>query len=313
MFSLPEQLVLLPRQALLLFAAGAGLLILYARRSERLAKAAAEPLLVNVNRDYTVRLEERVHVTHNTWLLRFALPKENQVLGCAVGQHVYLCTRRGDRLLVRPYTPVSPRDQRGSFDIIVKVYRKGTSFSYPAGGIMSQTLESLRPGDPMQVQGPKGKFEYVGRGRFVMDSGSMLCLASHIGLVAAGSGVTPMLQLLRHKFADPNDVTRIFMVNVNHSEKDIIMRQELDEYAKHQLRAFRLCHVLTEMPACSPLRKPHEDYVAGPLTQTIMEEYLPPPSSYSIILICGPPRMVSELCQPALRNIGHDRQRVLVY
>ncbi|XP_065294616.2 NADH-cytochrome b5 reductase 3-like [Dermacentor albipictus] len=313
MFALPEQFALLHNQALLLFAAGVGLMVLYARRSDRLAKAAAVPLLLDVNHDYTVHLKERVQVTHNTLLLRFQLPKENQVLGCAVGQHVYLWTRRGERLLVRPYTPVSLRDQRGSFDIIVKVYRPGTSSSFPAGGAMSQVLDSLKPGDPIQVQGPKGNFEYVGRGRFVMESGTVLCLASHIGLVAAGSGVTPMLQLLRHKFADPNDVTRIFMVNVNHSEKDIIMHKELKEYAKHQQRMFRLCNVLTEMPVRNVLKKMHEDYVEGPLTQTILEEYLPPPSSYSIILVCGPPRMVSELCQPALRNIGHDRLRVLIY
>ncbi|XP_054922423.2 uncharacterized protein [Dermacentor andersoni] len=287
--------------------------VLDGRKLDCLAKAAAVPLLLDVNHDYTVRLKERVQVTHNTRLLRFELPSENQVLGCAVGQHVYLWTRLGERLLVRPYTPVSPRDQRGSFDIIVKVYRQATSSSVPDGGIMSQTLDSLMPGDPIQVQGPKGEFEYVGGGRFIMENGSMLCLASHIGLVAAGSGVTPMLQLLRHKFADPNDVTRIFMINVNHSEKDIIMHQELKDYAKHQRRTFRLCNVLTEMPVRNVLKKTHEDYVAGPLTQSIMEEYLPPPSSYSIILICGPPRMISELCQPALRNIGHDRLRVLVY
>ncbi|XP_077488598.1 NADH-cytochrome b5 reductase 2-like [Amblyomma americanum] len=177
---------------------------------------------------------------------------------------------------------------------------------------MSQMLEHMRIGSTVQVQGPKGKFEYLGRGRFVMENGRVLCLASHLGLISAGSGVTPMLQLLRHKFADPNDVTRVLMVDVNHSEHDIIMRQELEAYARDHRRTFKLCHVLTEMPDHKADKSPVK-YVEGPLTQSILEEFLPPPSSYSIMLVCGPPRLVSEVCRPALRNIGHEHLRVLVY
>ncbi|KAL3247437.1 hypothetical protein MRX96_057058 [Rhipicephalus microplus] len=145
-------------QALLLLAAGAGILILWARRNA--ASSEEKPgiaLLKNIHCDYIVHLKERKQVTHNT------------VLGCAVGQHVYLSLYKGERLLVRPYTPVSLCDQRGTFDIIIKVYRQGTSLKYPDGGIMSQTLDSLLPGDPVQIQGPKGKFEYIGRGRFLLD------------------------------------------------------------------------------------------------------------------------------------------------
>lgn len=301
-------------QALLLLAAGAGILILWARRNAESSEEKPDiVLLKNIHCDYIVHLKERVQVTHNTVLLRFALPSEDQVLGCAVGQHVYLSLYKGERLLVRPYTPVSLCDQRGTFDIIIKVYRQGTSLKYPDGGIMSQTLDSLLPGDPVQIQGPKGKFEYIGRGRFLLDKSSVMYVASHIGLVAAGTGVTPMLQLLRQTFADASDFTRMFMVNVNHSERDIIMHKELDEYAESHRRTFRLCHVLTKMPERNRFRQTHVGYLAGPLTQAILEKYLPPPSSYSVILVCGPPLLVSNVCQPALKNIGHDRKRVLVY
>ncbi|KAH7947956.1 hypothetical protein HPB52_017212 [Rhipicephalus sanguineus] len=232
MLPLSEHFDACTRQPLLLLAAGAGILILWARHNAVSPEKSAR-LLKNIHRDYIVLLKERLKVTHNTVLLRFELPSQ----------------------------------------------------------------------DP--VQGPKGKFEYAGRGRFVMESDSMLCIAWHIGLVAAGTGVTPMLQLLRHMFADVNAFTRVSMVDVNHSEEDIIMHKELDEYAQHQRRTFRLCHVLTKMPQRSRPLPTHAQYLAGPLTKAIMEEFLPQPSSYSVILL--------EVCQPALRNIGHDRQRVLVY
>ncbi|XP_077540014.1 NADH-cytochrome b5 reductase 2-like [Haemaphysalis longicornis] len=213
---------------------------------------------------------------------------------------------------MRPYTPVSLCDQRGSFDIIVKVYMRGTSFVFPAGGTMSQLLDHLKTGDAVQVQGPKGKFRALGRGQFVTEGGTTLYVATHLGLVAAGSGVTPMLQLLRHRFADLSDFTRITMVDVNHSEQDIIVRDELEEYAKKDRRRFKICHVLDDLPEKIPKATPVQ-YKQGPLTQAILEEMLPPPGPLTLVLLCGPPRLISEVCRPALRNIGHDPMRVLAY
>lgn len=189
---------------------------------------------------------------------------------------------------------------------------RGTSFVFPAGGTMSQLLDQLRPGDPVQVQGPKGKYRALGRGQFVTQEGKALCVATHLGLVAGGSGVTPMLQLLRHRFRDANDLTRIAMVDVNHSERDIIVRDELEEYAKENRRTFKLCHVLDDLPEQIPKVTPVR-YKQGPLTQAILQEILPPPGPLTLIFLCGPPRLISEVCRPALRNIGHDRMRVLVF
>lgn len=292
----------------------AGLVFFLDRRMRRQEyHEQTEPLLEVPHRDYTVHLMERIVVGRHTRLLRFALPKRNQVLGCAVGEHVFLSLRRYNQLIMRPYTPVSLCDQRGSFDVIVKVYLQGTSFLFPAGGTMSQLLDQLHPGDSVQVQGPKGKFRALGRGQFVMcDEDETLHVATNLGLVAAGSGVTPMLQLLRHRFADADDFTRIAMVDVNNSERDIIVRDELDQYARKYRRTFKICHVLDELPE-KMSRTTAVKYRQGPLTQTILQEILPPPSPLTLILLCGPPRLISEVCRPALLKIGHDPMRVLVY
>lgn len=75
----------------------------------------------------------------------------SQVLGVPVGQHVYIRAWIGGHVVVRPYTPVSPKEQKGCFDLIVKIYLHGTSFRYPGGGKMSQHLDSLRIGDSIEV------------------------------------------------------------------------------------------------------------------------------------------------------------------
>ncbi|KAH7958081.1 hypothetical protein HPB51_027932 [Rhipicephalus microplus] len=116
---------------------------------------------------------------------------------------------------------------------MVKIYPAGVSRKYPNGGLMSQYLDSLKPGDKIQIQGPKRRFVYEGRGKFATADGHQLPLVARLGLVAAGSGVTPMLQLLRHLLADNVDRTTVMMIDVNSNEQDIIARQELDDYAKN--------------------------------------------------------------------------------
>ncbi|XP_037557872.1 NADH-cytochrome b5 reductase 1 [Dermacentor silvarum] len=154
---------------------------------------AGEVLLTQERASYTVRLEQRIPVTHNVRLFRFALKSPQQRLGFRVGEHVLLYARIGDRTVMRPYTPVSRTDHRGSFDIMVKIYPAGVSRKHPNGGLMSQYLDSLQPGDKIEIQGPKGRFVYEGRGLFATADGRRLPLVTRLGLVAAGSGVTPML------------------------------------------------------------------------------------------------------------------------
>lgn len=49
--------------------------------------------------------------------------------GLPVGQHVYLSARVNDQLVIRPYTPVTSDEDKGYFDLVVKVnlnIKKGT-------------------------------------------------------------------------------------------------------------------------------------------------------------------------------------------
>lgn len=75
----------------------------------------------------------------------------SQILGVPVGHHIYLRALVGGRLVVRPYTPVSPKKQEGSFDLVVKIYTQGQSPLNPAGGYMSQYLDQLNIGDAVEV------------------------------------------------------------------------------------------------------------------------------------------------------------------
>lgn len=270
---------------------------------------AASALLAKRNAQYKVVLQQRWSLTHNVLLLRFALKSHRQKLGIKPGQHVLLCAHINKRVVMRPYTPVSLCEQRGCFDLVVKVYRSGCSTVFPDGGLMSQYLDSLEPGDSVEVQGPRGRFFYAGCGQFVFRDGQRLALATRIGMIAAGSGITPMLQLLRHLVADARDWTRVVLVDVNSSEDDIIARDELDDYARRFVQVFSIWHVLSRMPAGAV----PPNFVQGRLTREILKERLPRPDLNTLVLCCGPPGFLSEVCKPALSDIGHHCQQILIF
>jgi len=70
---------------------------------------------------------------------------------------------------------------------------KGGGEKFVDGGKMSQYLDSLRVGDKMDISGPWGMHEYLGKGNF--KSGTKTLQASKVGMMAGGTGITPMLQV----------------------------------------------------------------------------------------------------------------------
>ncbi len=69
-------------------------------------------------------------------------------------------------LVVRPYTPTSSDDDKGFFDLVLKVYKANVHPKFPDGGKMSQYLDSLKPGETIDVRGPSGRLQYKRNGVF---------------------------------------------------------------------------------------------------------------------------------------------------
>ena len=56
-------------------------------------------------------------------------------------------------------------------------------------------------------------------------------LVSCMGMVAGGTGITPMYQIIRTILRDPNDRTVVRLIYANRSEADILLRKELEALA----------------------------------------------------------------------------------
>ncbi|KAL1483512.1 hypothetical protein MTO96_033133, partial [Rhipicephalus appendiculatus] len=70
-----------------------------------------------------------------------------------------------------------------------------------------------------------------------------------------------------------------------------------------------ICHVLSEITSLKIM----PGVIQGPLNRYIMAAHLPAPNSNCMILCCGPPSLIEDVCRPALTDIGYKSEQVLFY
>ncbi|KAL2102957.1 hypothetical protein ACEWY4_002125 [Coilia grayii] len=243
-------------------------------------------------------------ISHDTRKFRFALTSPEEVLGLPIGQHIYLSAKIDGNLVVRPYTPVSSDDDKGFVDLVIKIYYKNPKF--PEGGKMSQYLESLRIGETIDFRGPSGLLIYQGKGAFAIKpdekSAAVINKAKHVGMIAGGTDITPMLQIIRAVMKDPKDPTVCYLLFANKTEEDILLRPELEEVLANHPYRFKLWYTVDRAPD-------GWEYSQGFISEEMVRERLPPPSADTLILMCGPPPMIQFACNPNLDKVGHSSAR----
>jgi len=273
-------------------------------------KKVKKVALENPNEKYALKLMEKVILSHDTRLFKFGLPSEEHCLGLPIGQHIYLSARINGSLVVRPYTPTSSDEDLGHMDLVVKIYPANTHPKFPEGGKMTQHLESLAIGDSIDVRGPSGLLVYAGRGVFEIKEDkkgeAKQVSAARVSMIAGGTGITPMLQLVRAVFRDSEDKTCLSLLLANQSEDDILLRKELEDVEKEHPDRFKLWYTVD---------RPNEGwkYSSGFINAEMIEKALFPPSSDNLVLLCGPPPMINFACNPNLDKLGYAQNTRFAY
>ncbi|XP_078276767.1 NADH-cytochrome b5 reductase 1-like [Rhinoraja longicauda] len=266
--------------------------------------------LQDPNEKYPLRLIDKEVVSHDTRRFRFALPSAGHILGLPVGKHVYLSARIDGNIVVRPYTPVTSDDDKGYVDLVVKIYFKGVHPKFPEGGKMSQYLEDLKIGDTIHFRGPGGLLLYDGKGNFGIQpdkkSPPEAKFATKLGMIAGGSGITPMLQLIRAITKERDDSTICYLLFANQSEKDILLRDDLEELQALYPDRFKLWYTVDKAAG-------GWDYSLGFVNSDMIKDHLPAPADDVLILMCGPPPMIQFACSPNLDKLGYAQAMRFTY
>lgn len=227
----------------------AGILIYqYLNKKKSQCTAKVLKTLVDANEKYMLPLIEKEEISHDTCRFRFGLPSKNHVLGLPVGQHIHLLATIAEELVIRAYTPVSSDDDKGHVDLVIKVYRRNVNPKFTNGGKMSQFLDEMKIGDKIAFRGPSGKLQYLGNGKIqirkLRKDPPVQIAATKLNMIAGGTGITPMLQLVREVLKNSDDPTEMSLLFANQSESDILLRDELDSYAKKYSKQFKVWYTL---------------------------------------------------------------------
>lgn len=264
--------------------------------------APARPIALNPKQKIKCKLISKQILSHDVRLYRFDLPSQDHILGLPVGKHIFLSATIRGKLCMRAYTPVSSDEDTGYFELLVKVYFKDVHPQFPAGGLMSQHLDSLQIGDAIEVKGPLGHIEYKGNGQLLVEGKPVY--VKKCAMLAGGTGITPMYQLIRAILKNPADTTEVYLVYANRTEKDIMLRSQLDKWAEEHSN-FKVWYVLSQPPEDVGSWK----YSTGYITEDIVKQRLPSGSSETAAFLCGPPPMIQCACLPNLEKTGYNKSQ----
>jgi len=149
-----------------------------------------------------------------------------------------------------------------------------------------------------------GKNEYKGQGKFMI--GKKLKTCKKLAMMAGGTGITPMLQVMSAILKDPNDKTQISLLYANQTEDDILVRDMLDGLAEKYPQQLKVWYTVDRPPA-------KWAYSSGFITDTMIAEHLPGPKEETLVLMCGPPPMVKFACQQNLDKLGYAKDTQICF
>lgn len=235
---------------------------------------------------YKLKIKDIYKETEDTSVIDFhvpiALKSEFQF---RQGQHLTLKADINDEDVRRSYSLCSgPNDNQ--WKVAVKLI--------PGGKFSTYVNESLKAGDEIEVMSPSGNF-----GIPVQPEVSKNYL-----FFAAGSGVTPVLSMIKaHLAAEPNATCKLFYVNK--TAKSIIFKEELEQLRNTFFGRLEIYYFLTkERRDIELFNGRFDDEKMKVLTKTFID--IPDTSE---VFLCGPEKMVNYVSE-YLINAGLPKELV---
>eukprot|EP01083_Nonionella_stella_P113890 336188_1 len=255
---------------------------------------------------------------HDTLQLRFEMVDQSHTQHKSLKESVHMgdhylfkYTDADNKPVIRMYTPIFDGNAGDmAMDVLIKVYEKGK---------MTQHLSKMDIGDTILCRINCGKVCYFEVGKIRFGDQRMTMFAPYnlnvnrLNLIAGGSGITPMYQIISNIHLNKEfDHTKISFIFANKTEKDILLRDKLEEIANTNENI--KVHYVISRPETK--NENENGFDVGRLNLNICKKYLFPPSNADdlnvVTLLCGPHPMVLAVKQ-CLTQIGYDDKSVATF
>nr|XP_042707372.1 NADH-cytochrome b5 reductase-like isoform X3 [Chrysemys picta bellii] len=235
------------------------------------------------------KISSAEQLTEDTYQYKFELP-ENSSLGLSLGQHIVLRGMVNGLEVQRAYTPVSPVNAEGFFEVLIKCYK---------AGLMSQYIKSWIEGDTVFWRGPFGGFPYSPN-----QYGELLMLAS-------GTGIAPMLPILQYITENEDDETFITLVGCFRTFENIYLKPLLQDQSRYW--NVRTCYVLSQESSLEKLPWSYQENThIGHITENLIKKMINSCRRKPFVLICGSVAFNEDMTR-CLKAIGLKEDSYFVF
>jgi ferredoxin-NADP reductase len=201
--------------------------------------------------------------------------------GHLAGQHVDIRLTADDGYQAQRSYSIASTPQRGHLELTVE--------EIPDGEVSPYLFGELRVGDRLELRGPiGGYFTWTER-----NGGPLL-------LVAGGSGIVPLMSILRYRQEIGSDVPSTLLYS-SRSWEEVIYREELERLAADG--SLRVVHTLTrsQPPGWSGYRRR--------IDAAMLADVAGSPENGSLAYVCGPTPLVESVASH-LVTLDYAPQRV---
>ena len=203
--------------------------------------------------------------------------------GHLAGQHVDVrLTAEDGYQAERSYSIASPPEER----MVVRL----TVERLDDGEVSPYLVDELHEGDQIELRGPIG-------GYFVWEAS----MGGPLLLVAGGSGIVPLMAVIRHRKAVGSTVPTRLLYS-SRSYEEVTYRDELDQLARSEA-GLEVIHTLTRS------QPPGWTGYSRRIDNSLLREVAWPSGQHPLAFICGPTQMV-ETAAAGLLPLGYDPARV---
>jgi ferredoxin-NADP reductase len=204
-------------------------------------------------------------------------------MGHRAGQHVDVrLTAEDGYQAERSYSIASPPEEAPRVTLTVERIDDGEVSPY--------LTEELRIGDQLELRGPIG-------GYFVWEEQ----MGGPLLLVAGGSGIVPLMAMLRHRAAAGSTMATRLLYS-SRSLEDVIYRDELD----HLMKSSTMLEVVQTLTRAQP---PGWTGYGRRIDPQMLREVAWPVDQGPLTFICGPTPFV-ETAAASLVELGHEPERI---
>jgi len=162
------------------------------------------------------------------------------------------------------------------------------------GEVSPYLTEGLRAGDRIELRGPIG-------GYFVWDPGSGGNDGPPLFLAAGGSGIAPLMSMIRHRVSTRNKVPTRLLYS-SRSYEEVIYREELDRLSADD-PTLRVIHTLTRR------RPPNWMGYGRRIDRAMLADTAWRPAEKPLAFTCGPTAFV-ETVATHLGELGYESKRI---